>query len=70
MKTVEDGWLKGSPIRTARKPHRCNYWQGLSNGGRCSHIIQIGEQYVEGDGNDEAGGYGNDRYCMAHITET
>jgi hypothetical protein len=63
-RTVEGGWLDGFPIRRARKPHRCNYWHGLHNGGRCKTIIQPGDFYVEGEGNDEAGGFGNDRYCL------
>lgn len=68
MRLMEAGWMKGSVIRTARKRHRCNYWMGTTNGGRCRHIIQPGEDYVEGDPNDDAGGYGNDRICMEHAS--
>lgn len=65
-KFMESGWLEGNVIRTARKAHRCDYWMGMSCGGQCRRIIQPGEQYVEGDANDEAGGFGYDRICMDH----
>lgn len=65
--TVEDGWLKGSPIRTARKDHRCadaarSERLGLT---KCLRVIRKGDKYVEGDCDpDYAGGFGHDRYCM------
>lgn len=65
MIVVADGWLKGQPIRKARKAHRCDYFHGVRNGGRCKTIIQPGSYYVEGEANDEAGGFGHDRYCLA-----
>lgn len=67
---VETGWLKGARVRTARKPHRCDYWRGLLSGGRCPRVIQPGEQYVEGERNDTAGGFGTDRYCLEHAQES
>ena len=66
---MEVGWLKGNLVRRARKPHQCNYWMGLQAGGRCRHIIQPGEEYAEGDANEEAGGFGCDRICMKHASE-
>lgn len=63
-RTITEGWLKGSTIRRARKAHRCDYWRGLAAGGKCPNIIQPGEDYAEGEPNDEAGGFGHDRYCL------
>ena len=64
---VNSGWAKGQVIRTARKPGRCDYWMGEA--GRCRHIIQKGERYVEGERNDfKAGGWGCDRWCSEHFT--
>jgi hypothetical protein len=60
---VQGGWLDGHPIRRARKSYRCDYWRGLSNGGRCNRPIRPSDLYVEGEMNDEAGGFGHDRYC-------
>ena len=61
---IQDGWLQGHCIRRARKAHRCDYSHGFSGGGRCKTIIQPGEIYAEGEGNERAGGFGNDRYCL------
>jgi hypothetical protein len=61
---ITGGWLDGHPIRKARKAHLCDYWHGIHNGGRCNKPINPGDQYVEGDPNDDAGGYGADRYCF------
>lgn len=58
------GWLDSHPVRTARKAGRCDYWRGSQNGGRCHTPINPGDRYIEGETNDEAGGYGNDRYCF------
>ena len=53
-------------IRRARKAHRCGYWHGLANGGRCRTVIQPGDLYAEGDPDpDYAGGFGLERYCLA-----
>lgn len=66
---------EGHPIRKARKAHRCNYWWGKNNHpnkeGRCQNVIKPGDLYLEGEMNDEAGGYGADRYCAecAEISE-
>jgi hypothetical protein len=65
MIVIQDGWLKGHCIRRARKAHRCDYTHGVYNGGRCKTIIQPGDFYAEGEGNDSAGGFGNDRYCLS-----
>jgi hypothetical protein len=65
MKFMETGWLKGNAVRTARKSYRCDFWKGQSSGGFCRNKIEPGDQYVEGDPNDEAGGFGRDRVCMA-----
>ena len=59
---VGTGWLRGNMIRKARKRHRCDYGLGLAN--RCQRMIEPGDFYVEGDPNDRAGYYGNDRYCL------
>lgn len=64
MRRVADGTWKGQPIRRARKAHRCDYWHGSQNGGRCKNTIQPGEDYVQGELNDDAGGFGHDRYCL------
>lgn len=53
-------------VRTARKAGRCDYWRGLSRGGRCPHEIAVGERYIEGELSGKAGGFGRDRYCMTH----
>ena len=55
------GWLDGNLVRKARKPHRCDYYPSAR---RCSDIA-VGERYCEGECNpDEAGGYGQYRYCF------
>lgn len=58
------GSLSGARIRRARKEHRCDGW----NVNRCGHVIRAGSFYVEGERNDEAGGYGTNRIareCLA-----
>jgi hypothetical protein len=60
--TVQSGTWAGFPIRKARKPGRCDYWRGVD--GRCKARIHAGDYYQQGEMNDDAGGYGNDRYCM------
>jgi hypothetical protein len=52
---IREGWLQGHCIRRARKAHRCVC---------CGTNIPPGEAYAEGEGNDDAGGYGNDRFCL------
>lgn len=66
---VESGTWSGNLIRRARKAGRCDYWRGLSNGGRCRNRIEPGDLYLEGEMNDDAGGYGADRYCLGCIGE-
>jgi hypothetical protein len=63
-------WLDGHPIRRARKRYTCDYWHGRPAdpalpSGRCKNVIQPGDLFVEGERNDEAGGFGYDRYCAA-----
>jgi hypothetical protein len=68
MLQVQGGWLDGSAIRKARKPFKCEYWRGASNGGRCRKPIQPGDFYVVGEGNGETGPNGvllQDKYCVA-----
>lgn len=60
MKTVTSGWLAGHAIRVARKAGPCQYGRRF-----CRAMIGVGDEYVEGEANDDAGGYGSDRYCMA-----
>ena len=60
---IEGGWLDSHFIRRARKPGRCDFFRSLKEG-RCRAVIAAGELYAEGEGNDDAGGYGNDRYCL------
>lgn len=62
---VTQGWLAGHRIRRARKEHRCDYWHGRANGGRCDKSIASDDFYVEGDiSPDRAAGFGHDRYCL------
>lgn len=57
---AETGWLKGHPIRTARKAGKCADFR------HCGTVIQPGDKYVEGDIDiDKAGGFGHDRLCLA-----
>ena len=64
MISVSEGTWRGQPIRRARKAYRCDYWRGAMNGGRCAKRIAAGDYYMQGEANDEAGGFGYDRYCM------
>lgn len=52
------GWLKGYPIRTARKAGKCAGFRF------CGTIIQPGDLYVDCDPY-KAGGFGHDRHCLA-----
>jgi hypothetical protein len=62
---ITEGWLAGHRIRRAPKGHRCDYWRGKANGGRCDAPIRPGDLYVEGEMSpDRAGGFGHDRYCF------
>jgi len=67
---IAEGWLKGHCSRRARKAHRCVYDRvsfddrGKRTLIRCKINIQPGEAYAEGDRNDDAGGFGNDRFCL------
>lgn len=65
-RTVAGGPLNGYRIRTARKAGRCEFWLGRE---RCPEQIEVGDDYVEGELSDsfKAGGFGRDRYCMAHL---
>jgi len=60
--TVTDGTWHGNYIRRARKVSKCDYW--LGEAGRCKAVIAVGDLYLEGEMNEDAGGYGSDRYCM------
>ena len=60
---IESGPWLGHAIRRARKAGRCDYW--LGERGRCTNRIEVGDEYLEGEFSDDAGGYGRDRYCMA-----
>ena len=62
---MESGSWLGYTIRRARKSGRCDYW--LGERGRCTNLIEVGDEYVEGELSDgfKAGGFGRDRYCMA-----
>lgn len=55
-----DIWPAGR-FRTARKPFRCMYTH-------CARIVQPGHFYFEsGDSSpDVAGGFGGERFCLAH----
>ena len=61
---INGGWLDRHLIRRARKTHRCDAWLGSTRYGRCANVILPGNYYAEGDPNDRAGGYGNDRLCL------
>lgn len=61
---VTGGWLDGHRIRRARVAGQC---YGVR---RCPYGINPGDFYVEGDPHpDHAGGFGHDRYCMAHSSD-
>jgi len=60
---IDGGWLKGHRISVARKRGRCEYNHGQSAGGRCQHIISVGEKYVQGE--IRHNGIGQERYCLA-----
>jgi hypothetical protein len=63
MIRINGGWLDGHLIRRARKAHRCDAWLGGKRG-RCDNVILPGSYYAEGEPNDRAGGYGDDRLCL------
>ena len=70
---VETGTWIGSPIRTARKAGRCDYWRGVQDdrdpalNGRCPEGIRAGADYFEGEIDpSKAGGFGRQRFCLAH----
>ncbi len=63
MIRINGGWLDGHLIRRARKAHRCDAWLGWKRG-RCDNVILPGSYYAEGEPNDRAGGYGDDRLCL------
>jgi len=69
VKVIGGVW-HGCLLRTARKAGRCDYSRGFkddrpaSENGRCPNRINVGDRYMEGEMNDEAGGFGHDRYCM------
>jgi hypothetical protein len=71
VKLLKGGWLDGHCLRRARKPHRCVFDRvsfddrGTRTLIRCKTNIQPGDLYAEGDRNDDAGGFGCDRYCLA-----
>lgn len=66
---IKGGWLNGHLIRTARKNHTCDFWWGngsehpTGKSRRCGNPIKPGDVYAQGEMNDEAGGFGHDRYC-------
>lgn len=51
---VSGGIYAGHLIRQARKPGKCG----------CGCAIAVGDLYLEGEGNDTAGGFGRDRLCL------
>lgn len=59
---VKEGVWAGKVIRRARKEGRCEYWLGVP--GQCKNIIKSGDLYMTGEQNGEAGGFGQERYCM------
>ena len=61
---IQSGWLEGHPIRKARNAGQCDFWRGALHGGCCKTMIKPGDYYAEGERNDDAGGFGRDRYCM------
>ena len=65
---VQGGTWDGSAIRKARKSYKCQYWRGMSNGGRCKAAIHPGDYYCEGEPNFiETGRNGvilMDRWCL------
>ena len=67
---VNGGPWDGHVIRAARKIGRCDYFRGIrddrpaSQNGLCPNVIRTGDLYLAGEMNDEAGGYGQDRYCL------
>lgn len=64
---VQSGVWEGQAIRTARKAGRCQYWLGGEKG-RCPVIINVGDKYFDGEGDDwKAGGFATERYCLAHL---
>jgi len=65
MKTLTTGPFAGCAIRKARKPGRCHYW--LGEAGRCTHEIQTGELYVEGEPLCGGSPFARQRWCLAHF---
>lgn len=62
---IQDGWLAGNSIWRVRKPGRCAYWRGRSNGGFCKKPLQPGDLYAEGEHTDTNNPWQRDRYCLA-----
>lgn len=65
---TNQGGPRGLVVRTARKRHRCANAHAADVGNPkvtdiCSRYIDPGQQYVEGDLNESAGGFGRDRIC-------
>ena len=60
---VTSGIWTGFLIRRARKSGQCQFYRGKLHGGMCQEVIQAGDLYLAGEGNYDAGGYGQDRYC-------
>lgn len=55
-------------LRTARKAGRCANAHAAEVGNAlvkdvCKRTIGVGDQYVEGELNETAGGFGRDRVC-------
>lgn len=59
---VTTGTWAGQKIRRARVGGQCDYWKGQE--GRCTNYIKPGELYMSGELNEDAGGFGQDRYCL------
>lgn len=51
---VSGGLYDGHMIRRARKAGKCH----------CGTVIDAGDLYLEGEGNNIAGGFGNERLCL------
>ena len=68
---ITGGWLAGHRVRTANKPHRCDYWRGARDGGTCRAPIAPGEQYVEGEPDlDAENPWAMERYCLSCVARS
>lgn len=64
---VAAGVFAGRRIRTARKAGPCQYGRVVVGGPPCGATILPGDEYIEGEVDvSKAGGFGCERWCMAH----